>query len=67
MNWTNNCTRHATTFEAIKIGDVFEYNEIFYIKLSASMAFDIINNILSTNFYAYDAVYSTNHEIIITD
>lgn len=67
MNWTNNCTRHATTFETIKIGDVFEYDEIFYIKISDSMAFDIINNALSTTFFAYVAVYSTNHEIIITD
>lgn len=34
------------SFEEIKIGEVFEYEEVFYLKVSETTAFDVYNKLL---------------------
>lgn len=43
----NNDTQQKTIkFEEIKIGEVFEWESVFYLKVSKNGAFDISNNLL---------------------
>lgn len=39
-------TQQTVIFEEIKIGEVFEWQEIFYLKISETTAFDVYNNLL---------------------
>lgn len=42
----NDDTQQTVIFEEIKIGEVFEWQEIFYLKISETTAFDVYNNLL---------------------
>ena len=42
----NDDTQKTVIFEEIKIGEVFEWQEIFYLKISETTAFDVYNNLL---------------------
>ena len=64
MNWRNESPIVTKNFKDIKIGEVFEFDEIFYIKTALRESFDIINNITSS-FDEFDAVILHNHEIVI--
>lgn len=33
-------------FEELKVGEVFEWEEVFYLKVSKTTAFDVYNNLL---------------------
>ena len=65
MNWTNNTKDYTTCIKEVKIGEVFEFNEIFYIKISEHSCFDIINNLYHDISYIDGAVIKREHEIII--
>jgi hypothetical protein len=64
MNWRNESPVTTKNFKDIKIGEVFEFDEIFYIKTTPAHGFDIINNITSP-FDDFAIVILHNHEIII--
>jgi len=65
MNWTNNAKNYTTCVDEVKNGEVFEFNEIFYIKISMYSCFDIINNEYCDISYIDGAVIKREHEIII--
>ena len=46
MKINNETSQETVKFEEIKIGEVFEYDEIFYLKVSETIAFDVYNNSL---------------------
>jgi hypothetical protein len=64
MKWRNESPLITKLFRDIEIGEVFEFNEIFYIKITPKNGFDIINNITDT-FDEFDAVILHDHEIVI--
>lgn len=64
MNWRNESPVITKLFKDIKIGEVFEEDEIFYIKTKLREGFDIINNDTSS-FDEFDEVIFHNHEIVI--
>jgi hypothetical protein len=64
MNWRNESPTITQNFKDVKIGEVFEFDEIFYIKTTSTHGFDIINNIDSP-FDDFDIVILHNHEIVI--
>lgn len=66
MNWKNNRRNDSCLFNELSVGKTFEYEEIFYIKISNRDAFDIINNRMAGN-WDRDIVQPVGHEINITD
>lgn len=66
MNWKNNRQNNTCLFNELSIGKTFEYDEIFYIKISDKEAFDIINNGIKKD-WDYKIVQPVRHEIVITD
>lgn len=46
MKINNETLQRTVKFEEIKIGEVFEWEEIFYLKISKTTAFDVYNNLL---------------------
>lgn len=46
MKINNETLQRTVTFKEIKIGEVFEWEEIFYLKVSKTTAFDVYNNLL---------------------
>lgn len=46
MKIMNDTLQETVKFEEIKIGEVFECDEIFYLKVSETTAFDVYNNSL---------------------
>lgn len=46
MKIMNDTLQGTVKFEEIKIGEVFEWQSIFYLKISETTAFDIYNNLL---------------------
>lgn len=46
MKINNETLQRTVKFEEIKIGEVFEWEEIFYLKVSKTTAFDVYNNLL---------------------
>ena len=64
MNWRNESPVVTKPFKDIEFGEVFEFDEILYIKVTAIHGFDIINN-KSECFDQFDAVILHNHEIVI--
>lgn len=66
MNWTNNRKNDSCLFNELSIGKTFEFEEIFYIKISNTEAFDIINNRVMKGWND-DVIQPVGHEIVITD
>ena len=66
MNWRNSRQNDNCLFRNLAIGQTFEYEEVFYIKISNSEAFDIINNETTRN-WSDEIVQPVEHKIIITD
>ena len=64
MNWRNDSPVTTKNFKDVKIGEVLEFDEIFYIKISSTHGFDIINNIVGP-FDDFDIVILHEHEIVI--
>lgn len=46
MKIKNDTCQKTISFEKIKIGEVFEWESIFYLKISKTTAFDVYNNLL---------------------
>lgn len=46
MKINNETLQRTVKFEEIKIGEVFEWEEIFYLKVFKTTAFDVYNNLL---------------------
>lgn len=46
MKIKNETLQRTVKFEEIKVGEVFECEEIFYLKVSETTAFDVYNNSL---------------------
>lgn len=46
MKIKNETLQRTVKFKEIKVGEVFEYEEIFYLKISETTAFDVYNNSL---------------------
>lgn len=46
MKIKSETSQRTVKFEEIKIGEVFEWEEIFYLKVSKTTAFDVYNNLL---------------------
>lgn len=46
MKIKNETSQKTVNFEGIKIGEVFECEGIFYLKVSETTAFDVYNNFL---------------------
>lgn len=46
MKINNETLQRTVKFEEIKIGEIFEWEEIFYLKVSKTTAFDVYNNLL---------------------
>lgn len=49
-------------FEEIKIGEVFECDEVFYLKVSETTAFDVYNNLLE-NFEEEERIIPKQSEL----
>ena len=64
MTWRNESPVITKPFKEVKIGEVFEFDEIFYIKTTSMHGFDIINNV-SKGFDDFDTVILHEHEIVI--
>lgn len=67
MNWKNNRQNDSCLFRELSVGKTFEYEEVFYIKISKEEAFDIINNRITKDYWNDIIVQPVSHEIIITD
>lgn len=59
----NDDTQQTVNFEEIKIGEVFEWQEIFYLKISKTTAFDVYNNLIEN--FAGEVVTSRQSELRI--
>lgn len=46
MKINDETLQRTVKFEEIKIGEVFEWEEIFYLKVFKTTAFDVYNNLL---------------------
>lgn len=46
MKIKNETLQRTVKFEEIKIGEVFEWEATFYLKVSKTTAFDVYNNLL---------------------
>ena len=46
MKIMNDTEQKTIIFEEIKIGEVFEWDSNFYLKISKTTAFDVYNNLL---------------------
>lgn len=46
MKIMNDTEQKTVIFEEIKIGEVFEWDSNFYLKISNTTAFDVYNNLL---------------------
>lgn len=46
MRINNETIQRTVKFEELKIGEVFEWEEVFYLKISETTAFDVYNNLL---------------------
>ena len=66
MNWRNSRQNDSCLFRELSAGQTFEHEEVFYIKISNSEAFDIINNETTRN-WGDEIVQPVEHKIIITD
>lgn len=66
MNWRNTRQNDSCLFRELTVGQTFEYEEIFYIKITDADAFDIINNRFVKNYWDGVIVQPVEHEIIIT-
>ena len=66
MNWKSNRQNESCLFRELSAGQTFEYKEIYYIKISGIVAFDIINNKIVED-WLNEVVQPVGHEIIITD
>lgn len=64
MKIKNETFQRTVKFEEIKIGEVFEWEEIFYLKVSKTTAFDVYNNLLE-NFEEEERVIPKQSELRI--
>lgn len=64
MNWRFDGQDYTTTFEELKIGATFFFNDVPYLKISENDAFNIDENIKSF-FQQNDPVESCTHELIL--
>lgn len=55
---------HTYYFRDLKIGDVFLFNDDYYLKISQNKAFDLYFN-KSMKFYNKDIVILLNAELVI--
>lgn len=46
MKINDETLQRTVKFEEIKIGEVFEWEEVFYLKVFKTTAFDVYNNLL---------------------
>lgn len=54
--------QETVKFEEIKIGEVFEWEEVFYLKVSKTTAFDVYNNLLE-NFEQEERIIPKQSEL----
>lgn len=66
MNWKNKRQNDSCLFKELSVGKTFEYEKAYYIKISNSEAFDIINNEIIRD-WKNETILPKGHEIIITD
>lgn len=64
MNWRSDGQNYTTTFEELKIGMTFFFNDIPYLKTSKERAFNIDENFESF-FEGDDTVEPCMHELIL--
>lgn len=64
MNWRSDGQDYTITFEELKIGMTFFFDDIPYLKTSEDSAFNIDENIQSF-FQQYDPVEPCTHELIL--
>mgnify|MGYP003304324459 CR=1 FL=1 len=67
MNWRSNRLNESCLFRELAVGQTFEHEDIFYIKITNADAFDIINNKFIKDCWNNTTVQPVEHEIIITD
>ena len=64
MKWRNETNSRMMPFKDLPVGEVFEFDEIFFIKTSCKDAFDIINN-QQSRFDDFDSILQHDHEIVV--
>ena len=64
MNWRSDGQDYTVTFEELKIGMTFFFDDVPYLKISENDAFNIDENIKSF-FQQNDPVEPCTHELIL--
>lgn len=64
MNWRSDGQDYTTTFEELKIGTTFFFDDVPYLKISENDAFNIDENFRSF-FRQDDPVEPCTHELIL--
>lgn len=64
MKINNETLQRTVNFKEIKIGEVFEWDSNFYLKVSETTAFDVYNNLLE-NFEGEEYLIPRQSELRI--